>query len=79
VKTIPNNKRISGEITILDLKLYYRGIVIKIKNKNKQTKNPYKQRTTPTHTKKTKKQKNPTWCWYSDRQIDQCNRIEDPE
>jgi hypothetical protein len=30
-KTILNNKRTSGEISILDLKLYYRTIVIKKK------------------------------------------------
>jgi hypothetical protein len=49
-KTLLNDKRISGGITMPDLKLNYRTIVIKT-----------------------------AWYWYSDRQVDQWNRIEDPK
>jgi hypothetical protein len=49
-KTLLNNKRTSGGITMPDLKLFYRAIMIK-----------------------------PAWYWYSDKQVDQWNRIEDPE
>jgi hypothetical protein len=49
-KTLFNDKRTSAGISMPDLKVYYRAIVIKT-----------------------------AWYWYSDRQIDQWNRIEDPE
>jgi hypothetical protein len=49
-KTILNNKRTSGGITIPDLNLCCRAIVIKT-----------------------------AWYWYSDRQVDQWDRIQDPK
>jgi hypothetical protein len=50
VNTILNNKRTSGGITIPDLKMYYRAMLIKA-----------------------------ACYWYSDRQVDQWNRIGDKE
>jgi hypothetical protein len=48
-KTLHNDRRTSGGITMSDLKLYCRAIVIKT-----------------------------AWYWYSNRQVDQWIRIEDP-
>jgi hypothetical protein len=50
VKTILNNKKTTRGITIPELKLCYKAIVIKT-----------------------------SWYWYRDRQVDKCNRIEDPK
>jgi hypothetical protein len=74
-KTLLNNKRTSGEITIPDLKLYYRAIVVK-KTKTKP-KPKIKKKKKPNN--KTKQNNKTAWYWYSDRQVDQWNRIEDPE
>jgi hypothetical protein len=61
MKSILNNKRTSGGISIPDLKVYYRAIVIK--QTNKQTKNK---------NQKTKNKKQNTVCyWYLDRKVDQ--------
>ena len=49
-KTLLKDKRTPGGITMPDLKLYYRAIVIKT-----------------------------AWFWYTDRQVNQWNIIEDPE
>ena len=49
-KTLLNDERTSCRITMPDLKLYYRAIVIKT-----------------------------AWYWYTDRQVDQWKRIEEPE
>jgi hypothetical protein len=58
-KTLLNDKRTSGGITMPELKLYYRAIVIKKKKTNKQKK------------KQNKTKKTTAWSWYSNRQVDQ--------
>jgi hypothetical protein len=63
-KTILNNKRTSGGITMPDIKLYYRAIVIKKTHHQQQQKTKTKQN---------------CMVLYSDRQVDQWNGIEDPE
>jgi hypothetical protein len=64
-KIILNNKRTSGGITIPNLKLYYRAIVIQ--NKTKQNNN------------NNNNNNKAAWYWYNDRQEDQWNRIEYPQ
>jgi hypothetical protein len=67
-KTILNNKRTLGGITIPDIKLYYRAMVIKNKQTNKQTK-----------TKQPNNNNITALYWYRNRHSVQWNRIEDPK